>query len=477
MVAVVAVAENPTQTFEDSAGAYLAEPKRVLPHLFLVLECDRPTAGGVRYCLDATTSIEIGRASERGAEEPGTEPGLLRIGVPGRSMSATHARIVQKDGSFVLEDRGSKNGSYVNGTRVTERALADGDVIELGHTLFMLRTALATPANAPRIHDSVERPAPHAAVATLLPPLGDELATLRRIAKSDLTVLLTGDTGTGKELTARAIHELSERAGSFVAVNCGAIAPNLVESSLFGHVKGAFSGAHRDEVGYLRAAQGGTLLLDEIGDLPLAAQASLLRVLEEREVVPVGSSKPLPFGARVIAATHRNLEALVAKEEFRGDLLARLCGYVCKLPPLVERREDLGLMIREVLQEIPEAATVKFSPEAGLALVRHDYPFNVRELVHELERAIVISEDGVIQKAHVFPKRDEAATPAAAPSAAALGLSAEDAALRDELVRLLTEHRGNLADVSRVMGKARMQIHRWLKRFDIDPGVFRLRKR
>jgi DNA-binding NtrC family response regulator len=390
-------------------------------------------------------------------------------------MSATHARIVKKDGAFVLEDRGSKNGSYVNGVRVTEHALADGDVIELGHTLFVLRTALATPANAPRIHDSVERPAPHAALATLLPPLGEELATLRRIAKSELTVLVIGDTGTGKELTARAIHELSERSGSFVAVNCGALSPNLVESSLFGHVKGAFSGAHRDEVGYLRAAQQGTLLLDEIGDLPLAAQASLLRVLEEREVVPVGSSKPLPFEARVIAATHRNLDALVAKEEFRGDLLARLCGYVCRLPPLVERREDLGLLVREVLSEVPEASNVKLSPEAGLSLVRHDYPFNVRELVHELERAIVISDGGVIQKAHLFPQRDEAAPAEPAPDAP--NLSAEDAALRDELLRHLTEYRGNVADVARVMGKARMQIHRWLKRFDIDPGVFRLRKR
>jgi DNA-binding NtrC family response regulator len=465
------------ETFEDSAGAYLGEQKRLVPHLFLVLECDRPTAGGVRYCLEGTTSVEIGRANERGAGESGDEPGALRIGVPGRSMSATHARIVKKGDAFVLEDRGSKNGSFVNGTRVSERLLADGDVIELGHTLFMLRTALATPAYESRIHDSVERAAPHAAFATLLPPLADELTTLRRVSKSDLTVLVIGDTGTGKELTARGIHELSGRSGPFVAVNCGALPASLVESSLFGHVKGAFSGAHRDELGLVRSAHEGTLLLDEIGDLPLVAQASLLRVLEEREVAPVGSARPVPVDARIVAATHRNLDALVAKEEFRGDLLARLGGYVCRLPPLAERREDLGLLVREVLTSLPEAANTKLAPDAGLALIRHDYPFNVRELVHEIERAVVISDGDVIQKAHLFPHTDASASaPVDAPANVA-NLSAEDAALRSELVGLLTEHGGNVADVARAMSKARMQIHRWLKRFDIDPGVYRLKKR
>jgi transcriptional regulator with PAS, ATPase and Fis domain len=465
------------ETFEDSAGAYLGEQKRLVPHLFLVLECDRPTAGGVRYCLEGTTSVEIGRANERGAGESGDEPGALRIGVPGRSMSATHARIVKKGDAFVLEDRGSKNGSFVNGTRVSERLLADGDVIELGHTLFMLRTALATPAYESRIHDSVERAAPHAAFATLLPPLADELTTLRRVSKSDLTVLVIGDTDTGKELTARGIHELSGRSGPFVAVNCGALPASLVESSLFGHVKGAFSGAHRDELGLVRSAHEGTLLLDEIGDLPLVAQASLLRVLEEREVAPVGSARPVPVDARIVAATHRNLDALVAKEEFRGDLLARLGGYVCRLPPLAERREDLGLLVREVLTSLPEAANTKLAPDAGLALIRHDYPFNVRELVHEIERAVVISDGDVIQKAHLFPHTDASASaPVDAPANVA-NLSAEDAALRSELVGLLTEHGGNVADVARAMSKARMQIHRWLKRFDIDPGVYRLKKR
>ncbi|HEX6764130.1 MAG TPA: sigma 54-interacting transcriptional regulator, partial [Polyangiaceae bacterium] len=455
---------------------HVAEPKRVLPHLFLLIECDRPTAGGVRYCLEGLDVVEFGRANERQAHVSDAEPKVLRVGVPGRSMSATHARLVAKGGDFVLEDRGSTNGSFVNGARTTTKVLADGDVIELGHTLFMLRTTIPTPAYAPRVFDSSERPAPHPAFATLLPTIAEELVTLGRVAKSELTVLVNGDTGTGKELLARGIHELSERSGPFVAVNCGALPPNLVESSLFGHVKGAFSGAHRDELGFLRAANQGTLLLDEIGDLPLAAQASLLRVLEEREVVPVGSARPQPFDARVIAATHRNLDALVRDEKFRGDLLSRLGGYKATLRPLAERREDLGLLVKEVLGSLPEAANAKLSPEAGLALVRHDYPFNVRELVHELERAVVISDGGVIQKTHLFPGSDGSG-PSAGAEAGVSELSPEDAALRDELVRHLTEHRGNVADVARVMGKARMQIHRWLKRFDIDPGIFRLKQK
>jgi DNA-binding NtrC family response regulator len=200
-------------------------------------------------------------------------------------------------------------------------------------------------------------------------------------------------------------------------------------------------------------------------------------MLEEREVAPVGSARPVPVDARIVAATHRNLDALVAKEEFRGDLLARLGGYVCRLPPLAERREDLGLLVREVLTSLPEAANTKLAPDAGLALIRHDYPFNVRELVHEIERAVVISDGDVIQKAHLFPHTDASASaPVDAPANVA-NLSAEDAALRSELVGLLTEHGGNVADVARAMSKARMQIHRWLKRFDIDPGVYRLKKR
>jgi DNA-binding NtrC family response regulator len=379
-----------------------------------------------------------------------------------------------------LEDAGSTNGSFVNGAPVKSCALHDGDVLELGHTLFMLREALPSPAATPPLFDVLQNSAPHPALATLVPELSRDFLTLARVARSDLPVLLAGETGTGKEVTARAVHALSKRSGPFVAVNCGALAPNLTESLLFGHTKGAFSGAHRDEIGFVRLAHEGTLLLDEIGDLPLPAQATLLRVLQEREVVPVGSARPIRIDARVIAATHRDLETLIEGDRFRGDLLSRLDGFRTLLPPLSERLEDLGLLVAEVLRGLNEGDRIRLTPAAGTALLLHTWPFNVRELVQLLKRALVLSENGVLQKEHMIAargSRDAEAPPAPGTSTEERTLSREDAKLREELVLKLAEHDGNIADVARSMGKARMQIHRWLKRLGLDPGVFRLQSK
>jgi transcriptional regulator with PAS, ATPase and Fis domain len=275
---------------------------------------------------------------------------------------------------------------------------------------------------------------------------------------------LLGESGTGKEVVARALHALSGRAGRLVAVNCGAIAGNLVESELFGSRRGAFSGAE-DRVGHVRTADRGTLLLDEIGDLPLPAQAALLRVLQEGEVVPVGDSVPIAVDVRVIAATHRDLDAKVAAGEFRADLLARLGGLRATLPPLRDRREDLGLILAEAG---PRALT----REAGRALLAHDWPLNIRELRQAIDAAIALAGDAAIglehlpepvRRAHLQPG-DEAAVDA---------LSAEDRAVRDRLVELLREHRGNVAAVARSLGKARPQVHRWLRRFHLDADSYR----
>jgi DNA-binding NtrC family response regulator len=469
--------EGQTETFDDSPYALGPESLRQVAYLFVVLECDRPLAGGARYALDDVSQIEIGRGNERAGR---LADGRLRVSVPGRSMSATHARLTRLDGAWQLEDAGSTNGSFVNGAPVTSCRLRDGDVLELGHTLFILREALPSPAATLPLFDVLEHNAPHPALATLLPQLSRDFVTLARVARSDLPVLLAGETGTGKEVTARAVHTLSRRSGSFVAVNCGALAPNLIESLLFGHTKGAFSGAHRDEVGFVRLAHQGTLLLDEIGDLPLPAQATLLRVLQEREVVPVGSARPIPVDARVIAATHRDLETLIAADRFRGDLLSRLDGYRTSLPPLSERLEDLGLLVAEVLRGLNEGDRIRLTPAAGTALLLHTWPFNVRELVQLLKRALVLSENGVLQKDHMIAARgphdaDSRGEPGTPMEARVL--SPEDAKLREELVLKLAEHDGNIADVARAMGKARMQIHRWLKRLGLDPGVFRLQSK
>jgi transcriptional regulator with GAF, ATPase, and Fis domain len=285
--------------------------------------------------------------------------------------------------------------------------------------------------------------------------------------------MLRGETGTGKEVAARAVHALSKRAGPFVPVNCGAIPVALVESHLFGHTRGAFSGAVRDEPGFVRAAHGGTLFLDEIGDLPPASQAALLRVLQEGEVIPVGTTRAVPVDLRIVAATHQQLEALVARGAFRADLLARLDGFTFALPPLRERREDTGLLVADLLRATPDAERLQLSSEVGRALLQYEWPLNIRELGHCLARACALAKgEHRLELRHLPPQVRGALEPS--PGAdEPLGAEGSDARLRVQLEGLLAQHEGNVAEVARALGKARMQVHRWCKRFEIDPERYR----
>ena len=260
---------------------------------------------------------------------------------------------------------------------------------------------------------------------------------------------------------------MSERQGPFVAINCAAIPPGLLESQLFGHVKGAFSGAVRDEPGYFRAAHGGTLFLDELGDLPLPSQAAFLRALEEASVVPVGTTKPVAVDVRVVAATNRPLHDLVATRAFREDLLARLSGFTHRLLPLAERIEDIGTIVAALLPKLAgdDAGRVLFTPEAGAKLVAHDWPLNVRELRHCLASALVIAAGAPIGVDHVAPAL------AGAPRSTR---SSDD--LRAQLVAALTTHHGNVAAVARAFGKAPIQVHRWMKQLSLDVNAFRPEK-
>ncbi len=271
------------------------------------------------------------------------------------------------------------------------------------------------------------------------------------------------------------MHAMSKRPGPFVAVNCGAIPRDLVESHLFGHVRGAFSGALRDEPGLVRSAQYGTLLLDEIGDLPASAQATLLRVLQEGEVLPVGSARPTPVDVRVIAATHRSLDDLIERGEFRHDLYARLAGYTFALAPLRERLVDLGLLVAALLSSgrLDAKGGLRMHRKAARAMLRYDWPMNVRELEQGMRAAAALAEDGLITAEDL---------PAAV--AAALGVAdvGEDGAeddgderLRRELLVQIADAKGNVTEVARAMGKARQQIQRWMRKFAIDPGAYRAR--
>jgi two-component system response regulator AtoC len=280
----------------------------------------------------------------------------------------------------------------------------------------------------------------------------DLFRTVRKIAEFKTTVLIDGESGTGKELVARAIHRLSPRSGGpFIAVNCGAIPDTLLESELFGHRKGAFTDANRDRKGLFEEASGGTLFLDEIGELPLALQVKLLRVLQEGEVRRLGDSQDIKVDVRVVAATARDLSAEVGRGTFREDLFYRLNVFALHLPPLRERREDVPLLIDHFLARMNARMGLKVagtSPEAMRVLLEYDWPGNVRELENSIERAIVLSEGSQIE-IDALPERLRRTTAQVAPSSVESeddDLSIKRASRRSEealIRRALRKTRGN----------------------------------
>lgn len=445
--------------------------------LFRVLDADAPLSPSGRFALADVDVVRLGRGGARAVRrEQENSTRVLSIEVADRWMSGQHARLSRVMRRWVLEDAGSKNGVRLNGNQVSRAELADGDVFELGRTFFVFRAEQPALHATERDVESDRLAAGPPGLVTLQPALAESLAQLMRVGRSSVTVALAGESGTGKEVLARAIHALSGRPGPFVAVNCGALPDELVESELFGHRKGAFSGAAEDRPGLVRSAHGGTLFLDEVGDLPLAAQPALLRVLQEKQVVPVGATSPVPVDLRVVSATHRDLEALCRRGAFRDDLRARLSGFQLTLPRLVERREDLGLLVALLLQRVagPRAPSAQLTLPAARALFSWSWPLNVRELEKALEAAAVLAGSRPIDLEHLPEALRGAPAPSEKPGppkpAAA---SPEDEALKASLEAMLTTHGGNVSAVARAMGKARMQIQRWMARFGLDPKDFK----
>jgi transcriptional regulator with GAF, ATPase, and Fis domain len=291
--------------------------------------------------------------------------------------------------------------------------------------------------------------------------------------------MLLGASGTGKEVAANELHQLSGRPGRFAAVNCAAIPAQLIESELFGFKRGAFSGADRDKPGLIRSADGGTLLLDEIGDMPLEAQAKLLRVLQSREVFPLGATTPERVDVRVIAATHRDLGRMQREGKFREDLYARLNEYKLVLPPLYERKEDIfGLVLRFL--ERHGRPDLRPSFPFMTALLHYDWPHNVRELEACIKRCIALA-DGPVLGPNLLPDAlteamsdyGKAQGPVQLPAPERQRLPGSGTPSEGELRALLAEHGGNVAAVGRELGKARMQIHRWMKRYGIEVDEYR----
>jgi DNA-binding NtrC family response regulator len=458
------------ETLEDVAHVAALGAGRG-PILFVVMEGDRPMSRGARYSLVGVERITIGRGPSRVAMRS-SDGRTLAVSVPGRWISSTHAMIRAAAGEWVLEDLGSRNGTFVGGERITTRVLGEGDTLEAGRVWFSVRGAPAHEGPVLRDEDAARTAQPFG-LRTLLPEIADALAALARIARAArVPVLFLGPTGAGKEVLAREVHAQSGRDGPFVAVNCGALPATLVEALLFGHVKGAFSGAVRDEIGFVRAAEGGTLFLDEIGDLPATSQAALLRVLQEHEVIPVGATRAAKVDVRVLAATHRPLDALIATGAFRSDLLARLKGYTHRAPALKDRMGDFGVLLADVLADVAgeRASRLTLEPQAVRALLSYEWPHNVREVHLAMASAVALATGDEIEARHL------PAEVLAPPSAPALAEgSGADEALRTSLVALLVEYRGNVTAVGRAMGKAPAQIHRWMRRFEIDPDAYRAR--
>jgi sigma-54 dependent transcriptional regulator, acetoin dehydrogenase operon transcriptional activator AcoR len=440
------------------------------PYLFLVLQRDRPLAPSARYCLRDVDVLTLARGPARERRPSGR--GRLEIAVDDPWMSTMHAHVVREGRGFVLEDAGSRNGTTRNGIAEARATLHDGDLIEVGRTFFLFRDTVN--GYAPDVDESEIAPALRD-MQTLSPTLDGELRRVARVARSTVSILVYGESGTGKEVLARSIHHASGRAGPFVAVNCAALSDGLVQSELFGHKRGAFSGAVEDRPGLFRSTDTGTLLLDEIGDLTPVGQGALLRVLQEGEVLPVGTSLPVHVDTRVVAATHRDLDALVDAGTFRRDLLARLSGFVFRMPPLRERREDLGMLLRALLRTLAsDPASITLGLDATRALFAHDWPLNVRELEKCLGAAIAQCSGGSIQAAHLSEAvRAATRTPRSPADEEKVELSERDVDRRAQIVSLLRANGGNVSAVARAMGSARAQIHRWLRKYELDPAAFR----
>ena len=310
-----------------------------------------------------------------------------------------------------------------------------------------------------------------AGIVTRSPKMEDLLRQAKLVADSDASVLVFGESGTGKELLARAIHRASRRAdGPFVAVNCGAIPGELLESELFGHARGAFTGAVQAHKGLFQTADGGTLFLDEIGDMPLPLQVKLLRVLQEGEVRPVGSTQSIPVDVRVISATHRDLEAQRAAGLFREDLYYRLNVVSLRLPPLAERREDIPVLATHFLRKLAERyrkPLPTLAPDAMALLIAAPWPGNVRQLLNLLEQAIALTATVVIPASIVQNALQE--------DAAAL-VPFEEARKsfeREYLVRLLKITGGNVTQAAQMAKRNRTEFYKLLQRHRLEPSMFK----
>jgi DNA-binding NtrC family response regulator len=395
--------------------------------------------------------------------------------VPDATVSRLHCEIVADDSGYLIRDLGSTNGTVIGGVRVKESYLASAARIRAGRAT--IRFSLLDNADEVALYPDIsfgEMVARSAAMRALF-------SRLARVAKRDTTLLLEGESGTGKELAARAVHAASQRrTGPFVVVDCSAIPRNLVEAELFGHVKGAFTGATQTRPGKFVAAQGGTIFLDEIGELDLDMQPRLLRVLERREVHPVGATAPVPVDVRVISATNRNLRREVNNRTFREDLFYRLAVTSATLPPLRERTEDIPLLIDHFLAQHSAKDGFKYELDRHTRRRLHERPWpgNIRELRNAVEELVVLGEESEQPESASLPSGAvtlgiEPHTPSGAGSSCAIASFKEEKARlistfeADYLKRLLQIHRNNFSASAMSAGLDRVHFLRLLDKHSL----------
>jgi two-component system, NtrC family, response regulator AtoC len=426
---------------------------RATPRLRVVVFWD---GGSVSQVLSPGAELSVGRSNE------------CDLVVEDDSVSRRHA-IVRGGPPPSIEDLGSANGTRIGEEPLAAKKpapLSPSTVVELGDALLVVRPADApAPAAAP----------PHAA-RHLDPPMArvEELVDL--VASSGIPVILLGETGVGKGLLAETIHRQSHHApGPFVRVNCAAFAETLLESELFGHERGAFTGATAAKPGLLEAAHGGTLLLDEVGDMPLPTQAKLLHVLEHNEVLRVGALKPRPIDVRFIAATNRDLDACVADGSFRRDLFFRLNGLTITIPPLRERPSEItelaGRFAREACERMgrPPVGVTRAATEL---LARYEWPGNVRELRNAMIRAALFARGELIGVEHFEIAKDKGK----APEAGTLRTEVRELERR-RIVEALEQSGGNLSATAKALGVARGTLRSRMRDLDLDGSAHVQRRR
>lgn len=436
-------------------------------YLFYAMDARRPLHGTAScHRLAGLRQVDLGRTDDTEGSNVwyrDTNTKRLRLAFPDPRVSQEHAVIHQDNHRWWLSDHSSKNGVRVNGQPAGYSWLEDGDLIEVGDTFLIFRSSVSYRDSLSadcvvKLHDELD------GLATLRPELASTFSELGQIARSTCSVLITGATGVGKEVIARAIHVLSGRKGRFIAFNCAALDPSNARGALFGYEKGAFTGATERHRGLIEESDGGTLFMDELATLPLELQSALLRALEERAVQRMGSTEPRSTDLRLVAATNEDLQAHIANERFRNDLLSRVNGFAIRLPDLRDRREDIGLITAALLHHMNGVSPgeIRLQRAYARALFLHSWPNNIRELRHCLEQTVARSEDGEIRHRHLPETvRNASRRRQAKPSNPAEEMR------RQELSRLLAEHDWNVSAVARSLGKKRQAVQRWIRNYGL----------